>query len=105
MSRYLMIIETTDTGFSAYPPDVPGCVATGRTRKEVEQRMKEAIAFHLDGLRREGLPVPSPRSDVAYCEIGELTRRPSEGALRTSVATPTASQSLLIAGLGVRNAV
>ena len=70
MSRYLIILEKTDTGFSAYSPDVPGCIATGQTRSEVEQNMKEAIQFHLDGLRQEGLPLPAPRSQAAYCEIG-----------------------------------
>ena len=75
MSRYLIIIETTDTGFSAYSPDVPGCIATGQNRSEVEQKMKEAIEFHLDGLREEGCPLPVPRSHAAYCEIRELTNR------------------------------
>ena len=70
MSRYLIIIEETGTGFSSYSPDLPGCVATGKSRAEVEQQMKEAIEFHLDGLREEGLPIPSPRSKAAYCEVG-----------------------------------
>ena len=69
MSRYLMIIESTATGFSAYSPDLPGCVATGRTRTEVEQAMREAIEFHIEGLRLSGEPVPEPRSDAAYCEV------------------------------------
>ncbi len=75
MSRYLIIIEPTDTGFSAYSPDLPGCIATGQTRSDVEQKMKEAIEFHLDGLRQEGLPVPVPRSEIAYCNIGELAKK------------------------------
>jgi predicted RNase H-like HicB family nuclease len=49
MSRYLVIIETTASGFSAYSPDLPGCVATGRTRQEVEKEMHDAIEFHIDG--------------------------------------------------------
>jgi predicted RNase H-like HicB family nuclease len=69
MSRYLIIIESTETGFSAYSPDLPGCVATGRTRPEVEQEMHEAIKFHIEGLRLAGEPVPEPRSDAAYCEV------------------------------------
>ena len=69
MSRYLIIIERTGTGFSAYSPDLPGCVATGRTRQEVEQEMREAIEFHIEGLRLAGEPVPEPRSDAAYCEV------------------------------------
>lgn len=70
MSRYLIIIESTATGFSAYSPDLPGCAATGRTRSEVEQEMHDAIEFHIEGLRAAGQPVPKPRSDAAYCEVG-----------------------------------
>jgi len=53
MKKYLIVIEETGTGFSAYSPDVPGCVATGASRTEVEDNMREAISFHLDGLREE----------------------------------------------------
>lgn len=70
MSRYLIVIESTPTGFSAYSPDLPGCVSTGETRDDVERNMREAIEFHVDGMREEGLPVPEPRSDAAFCEIG-----------------------------------
>ena len=70
MSRFLIVIEPTETEFSSYSPDLPGCVSTGRTREEVEQNMREAIEFHLEGLREEGLPVPEPRTDAAFCEIG-----------------------------------
>jgi predicted RNase H-like HicB family nuclease len=69
MSRYLIVIEKTATGFSAYSPDLPGCVATGKTRARVESEMHDAIEFHIDGLRRAGEPVPEPRSDAAYCEV------------------------------------
>ncbi len=69
MRRYLIIIEDTATGFSAYSPDLPGCVATGQTREQVEREMREAIEFHIDGLRLAGYPVPEPRSHAAYCEI------------------------------------
>jgi predicted RNase H-like HicB family nuclease len=69
MSRYLIIIESTATGFSAYSPDLPGCAATGRTRPEVEQEMHDAIEFHIEGLRLAGEPIPAPRSDAAYCEV------------------------------------
>lgn len=75
MNRYLIIIESTDTGYSAYSPDVPGCIATGKSRSEVEQHMKEAIRFHLHGLQEEGLPLPVPRTDAAYCDIGEPADR------------------------------
>ncbi len=69
MSRYLIIVEPTATGFSAYSPDVPGCVATGRTREEVEREMREALAFHLDGLRQDGQPVPPPGAAAAYVDV------------------------------------
>jgi predicted RNase H-like HicB family nuclease len=69
MSRYLVIIEQTSTGLSAYSPDLPGCVATGATREEVEKERHDAIEFHLEGLRLEGQPVPVPRSEATYCEV------------------------------------
>jgi predicted RNase H-like HicB family nuclease len=69
MSRYLIIIEETATGFSSYSPDLPGCVATGRTREEVETEMHDAIEFHIEGLRLSNCPVPEPRSRAAYCEV------------------------------------
>ena len=70
MSRYLIILEETGTGFSSYSPDLPGCVATGTTREEVEREMHEAIEFHIEGLRLAGDPVPEPRTQAAYCEVG-----------------------------------
>ena len=69
MKRYLIVIETTNTGFSAYSPDLPGCVSTGKTRTDVEENMREAIALHLDGLREEGQAVPEPQSYSAYVEL------------------------------------
>ncbi|HEX2094500.1 MAG TPA: type II toxin-antitoxin system HicB family antitoxin [Longimicrobiaceae bacterium] len=67
--KYLVVMERTRTGYSAYSPDLPGCVATGETRDEVEQNMREAIEFHLDGLREEGLPIPEPVTTSTYVEI------------------------------------
>ncbi len=69
MKKYLIVIEPTKTGFSAYSPDLPGCISTGRTREEVEANMREAIAFHLDGLREEGQKVPEPQTYSAYVEL------------------------------------
>lgn len=69
--RYLIVIEGADgANYSAYAPDLPGCVATGATREEVEGEMREAIAFHIDGLRETGqsVPEPSPLS-AAYVEV------------------------------------
>ena len=67
--KYLIVIEQTTTGFSAYSPDVPGCIATGDTRDEVEREMTGAIAFHLDGLKAEGIPLPKPSSSSSYVEV------------------------------------
>ena len=68
--RYLIIVEQTATGFSAYSPDLDGCVATGTTRDQVEHEMREAIEFHLDGLRQEGESVPAPRVYSTYVDVG-----------------------------------
>jgi predicted RNase H-like HicB family nuclease len=69
MKKYLVIVEQTNTGFSAYSPDLPGCVSTGRTRADVEQNMREAIAFHLDGLREDGQALPEPNTYSTYVEL------------------------------------
>lgn len=69
MSKYLIIIEKTETGFSAYSPDLPGCAATGKTREETEHEMQEAIEFHIDGLRLNGDEIPKPSSSASYCEV------------------------------------
>jgi len=60
--KYLVIIEETKTGYSAFSPNLPGCIAAGSSREEVEKNMKEAIAFHLEGMGQEGLEVPQPHS-------------------------------------------
>ena len=67
--KYLIVIEPTGTGFSAYSPDLPGCVSTGSTREEVERNMQEAIELHLEGLREEGYPIPESSTSSAYVEI------------------------------------
>jgi predicted RNase H-like HicB family nuclease len=67
--RYLIVIEASKTGFSAYSPDLPGCVAAGRTRQDVEEQMREAIEFHIEGLRDKGQEVPPGTSYSAYIEI------------------------------------
>jgi predicted RNase H-like HicB family nuclease len=66
--RYAIVIEQANGNYSAYAPDMPGCVATGATLEEVQQTMQEALAFHLEGLREEGLPIPPP-STVAYVDV------------------------------------
>ena len=72
--KYLIVIEQTRTGFSAYSPDVPGCVATGGTRPRVESEMKKAIRFHLDGMREQGIRLPRPRSWWKVVEVPAESR-------------------------------
>ena len=69
--RFAAIIEKGKRNFSAYVPDVPGCVATGKTRKAVERRLREALELHLEGLREDGIAIPKPTS---ICEYIELSR-------------------------------
>lgn len=67
--RYAIVIERAGSNYSAYVPDLPGCVATGENLPEVEKEIREAIAFHLDGLRGDGIPIPHPSSVVEYLDI------------------------------------
>jgi predicted RNase H-like HicB family nuclease len=67
--RYAVVIEKSEANFSAYVPDLPGCVATGATLEEVEAEIREAIVFHVDGLREDGMPVPQGHSQVEYIEV------------------------------------
>ncbi|VTR98166.1 Marine sediment metagenome DNA, contig: S03H2_L02933 (Fragment) OS=marine sediment metagenome GN=S03H2_15717 PE=4 SV=1: UPF0150 [Gemmata massiliana] len=67
--KYLIILEPTDTGYSAYSPDLDGCVAAGDSRDETIALMQEAIEFHLEGLALEGLPVPLPHAEAATVEV------------------------------------
>jgi predicted RNase H-like HicB family nuclease len=66
--RYAVVIEKTDGNYSAYVPDLPGCVATGDTVASVEREIREAIRFHIEGLKEDGLPVPAPTSLAEYVE-------------------------------------
>jgi len=68
--KYLIILEPTANGYSAYSPDLDGCVAAADTRDETVSLMRETIEFHLEGLVAEGLPVPSPRSEATLVEVG-----------------------------------
>jgi predicted RNase H-like HicB family nuclease len=67
--KYVIVIEPTNTGFSAYSPDLPGCASTGQTREDCEKSMQEAIELHLDGLREDGEPIPQPGSSAAFVEV------------------------------------
>ena len=69
MTRYLIIMEKAENGYSAYSPDLPGCISTGATRSDAESNMREAIAAHLEELRAMGAPVPEPNSIAAYVEV------------------------------------
>lgn len=67
--RYAIVIENAGSNYSAYVPDLPGCIATGATFEEAEEQLREAIEFHLAGLREDGLPFPAPASQVEYIEV------------------------------------
>ena len=67
--RYAIVIEKANANYSAYVPDLPGCIATGDTGAEVESLIREAIEFHVTGLREDGLDVPSPSSKVEYVDV------------------------------------
>jgi len=67
--RYAIVIEKAEANYAAYVPDLPGCVATGKTIEETEQEIREAIDLHLRGMREDGLPIPEPSSSVDYVEI------------------------------------
>jgi predicted RNase H-like HicB family nuclease len=67
--RYAVVIEKAEGNYSAYVPDLPGCVATGTTVEEAESEIRDAIAFHLEGMREDGLPIPAPTSKVEYIDL------------------------------------
>lgn len=67
--KYAVVIEKARDNYSAYVPDLPGCVATGKTRTEVARQIQEAIAFHLEGLREEGIPIPEAQTSMELVEV------------------------------------
>ena len=69
MKEYTVIYENAGENLSAYSPDVPGCISTGKTREEVERNYQEALEFHLEGLRLEGLPIPEPSSEAGRVRV------------------------------------
>lgn len=69
MRGYLVVLEPTRTGFCAYVPDLPGCVTTGATRQEAETNIREALDLHIDGLVRNGRPVPRPRTEHVLVDV------------------------------------
>lgn len=74
--RYAVVIEKAEHNYSAYVPDLPGCVATGATVAQAEAEIREAIAFHIEGMREDGLPIPTPASKVEYVDVaaGDLAK-------------------------------
>jgi len=68
--RYAVVIEKGERNYSAYVPDLPGCVSVGDTLEEATAGIREAIEFHLEGLREDGLPIPQPSSSAEYVEVG-----------------------------------
>ena len=69
MKKYAIVIEQGENNLSAYVPDLPGCITTGRNLSEIDRNIREAIELHLEGLRQEGEPIPEPHTAVAYVEL------------------------------------
>jgi predicted RNase H-like HicB family nuclease len=67
--QYTVIIEKAPGNYSAYVPDLPGCISTGQTREEIERNIREAIEFHLEGMREDGLPIPEPTSSAVLVDV------------------------------------
>ena len=73
--RYAVVIEKGERNYSAYVPELPGCVSVGDTLEEVKAEIREAIEFHLEGMREDGLPIPAPPSRAEHVEVGDKPRR------------------------------
>ncbi len=67
--KYVVLFEHSETNWSAYVPDLPGCIAAGKTKAETEKLIREAIEFHIEGMRLDGEPVPQPTTEVEYVSI------------------------------------
>ena len=67
--RYAIVIEKAEGNYSAYVPDLPGCVATGKTIPDVQQSIREAVELHLAGMREDGIPLPTPSIQVDYIDV------------------------------------
>ena len=70
--RYAVVIEKASGNYSAYIPDLPGCVSVGDTIEEVKQNIQEAIEFHLEGMQEDGLPIPQPTTECEYVEVATV---------------------------------
>lgn len=69
MKKYLVVFEKTKTGYSAFVPDLPGCISTGKTRKDIEKNIQDAIEFHIEGLKIDGLIIPEPTDNYAFIKV------------------------------------
>lgn len=69
MKRYAIVIERGPNNFSAYVPDLPGCISTGKTMEEIERNIREAIELHLEGMAEDGDPIPEPTTAVSYVDL------------------------------------
>jgi predicted RNase H-like HicB family nuclease len=78
--KYAVVFEKGERNWSAYVPDLPGCVATGRTRAETAKNIRAAVALHVAGMREDGLTVPKPTAGVAYVAVPTARRRPARVA-------------------------
>ena len=74
MSKYCVVIEKTDNGYSAYVPDLPGCIAAGDTREETEELIRQAVVYHLEGLKEFGYPIPEPKTTTALVRVRQDDR-------------------------------
>ena len=72
MTRYMVVVERGETSWGAHVPDLPGCVAMGETREDVLGLIREVIESHIDSLRQDGLPVPTPTSEGEFVEVGAV---------------------------------
>ncbi len=72
MYEYLIIIEKAEHNYAAYSPDLPGCIATGKTKEEAEKNMQSAVQMHVQGLVEDGLPIPEPQSTAGYVAVGPV---------------------------------
>ena len=72
MMRYMVVLERGETSWGAHVPDLPGCIAVGKTRAEVLRLIRDAIEFHIDALKQDGLPVPAPSSEGELVEVGAV---------------------------------
>lgn len=83
MKKYLVVFEKTRTGYSAYVPDLPGCVSAGRTRNETEKLIEEAIEFHIEGMTIDGEEIPKPTNNFAFIKVKPALKNVSQKRTNT----------------------